>query len=303
MSSNLSDQDRKELFCQQMDEIFQKVDEALELQKQDKFSDAIKLLAPEVKSVDSLFQNGFLEETAESKYLSFDHRFGYMLYHFYENPQKKIRYAPYNYGKMYYAFGSILLDLQNVADARSALEKAMQWDPTNAEYALEHAETYKNDLEKFYELTKEIFRIAFLPKHMSRLYRNFGFYFVERELWDVAIQCFSLAYNYDHGDYSTKIIDSELRYIYEKSNRTETIHMNFDNLEKYAQEYDFPYGPASDVVLFAYHQGKMRMDSEEYEDAKFLLTIANDLAYDDEIKEMLDKVNSHIEQSADSKKN
>ncbi len=293
MSCDLEMRERYEHFQRCMEDVCRKIEEAESLHKQEKFKEAIQILAPAVKPIDEMLQDGFFGEKESYKYLSFDSPFGNMLYHYYERPQKEIRYAPYNYGKMYYVFGSLLVDLRNFTGARIALEKAMKWDPTNAEYALEHAETYKmeGNLNRFLELTKKAFRIAFLPENMSRLYRNLGYYFVEKELWDVAIECFSLAYNYDHGECSTKIIDSELRYIYDKSNRTATIHLNYDNLEKYAQQYDFPYGPDSDIVLFAYHQGRMRVESREYEDAKFLLTIANNLAQDDDVKKLLDKVN------------
>lgn len=292
MDSEAKKKDVTAKFHRHMDMIFKKVDVAQDLQKDKRYKDAVRLLAPEVKEVDELFQEGFLAETGECKFFSFDTPFGYMLYNFYERPQKEIRYAPYNYGRLYFAFGSILIDLQNIEGARKNLVKAMRWDPTNAEYVLEYAETYKRkgDFEKFLELTKDAFRFAYTRELLSRLYRNLGYYFVEKELWDVAIECFSLAYVYDDGEYSAMVIDNELRYIYDKSKRTETIHLNFDNLEKYAQQYDFPYGADGNVVLFAYHQGRMRFESKEYGDAKPWLKIAYNIALHDDAKKLLDEI-------------
>jgi len=277
-------------FEQKMDMIFKKVDVAQDLQGEGRFKDAVRLLAPEVKFVDALFEKGYLKEQDGDRLYSFETLYERMLYWFRKRLPKLTRQAPYNFGKLYFAFGSILIDLHNIEGAKAALEKALRWNPSSAYYVLEYAETFKmtGDLEKFYELSREAFKTAYLPAQVARCYRNLGYYFVERELWDVAIQCFSASLCFDRGEKSEKIVNSELNYIYSKTG--EKIALGYDNLKTYAEQYGFPRGPDRDVVNFAYFQGKERFKDKEYDEAEYLISIAYDLVPFDEAKEMLDKI-------------
>ena len=88
----------------------------------------------------------------------------------------------------------ILIDLQRPKDAEAALAKAMHWNPACAQIAFERAETCKlqGDMEGFFRLTLDTFKYAFSPKQVARYFRNLGFYFTEKGLWEESVACHTL---------------------------------------------------------------------------------------------------------------
>ena len=109
-------------------------------------------------------------------------------------------------------YGSQLVELNRIPEAQEALKKGLRWDPICFRMMSEYIETYKmsGDLEQFYILTKEAFKIAFRSTDLARCYRNLGYYFVEKKLWSEAISCNLLSLEYDN---EAKAAQSELYYI------------------------------------------------------------------------------------------
>ena len=70
------------------------------------------------------------------------------------------------------------------------------------------------DLNNFFRLTVDAFKIAFRPQHVARCYRNLGYYFVEKELYSEAIACYLLSLQFEKDALQ---VQSELYYINSKT--------------------------------------------------------------------------------------
>lgn len=279
--------DFSKAFRQDMNMHFQKVREALKLKMEGEFDEAMKILEPEVKVMEEFHEHGFFKNDSVSEYYIFDNLYEEILFHFRAKPERTVRESDFDYGEMFFAYGNILIDLQRIEEAQIALQKAKRWKPCNANFSLEYAETFKikGEMDKFLEETKHAFAIAYEPSVVGRCYRNLGYYFIEKELWQEAIECYSASLLYDKESENAR---QELGYIYSKTG--EEITLSTEHLKEYSEKYGFPLGADRDVVLLAYHQGVKFYEEKDFATARFLLEIAYNLVHDDEIKELLDKI-------------
>ena len=83
---------------------------------------------------------------------------------------------------------------------------------------------------RFFELTKDAFKIAYRPASVARCFRNLGYYYTEKKLWDYAAACFFMSMNYEPND---KNAQSELYYIKQMAGR-EIDLPEFDEFEQFA---------------------------------------------------------------------
>lgn len=72
-------------------------------------------------------------------------------------------------------------------------------------------------LDKYMEATRRAFDVAYTKEEVARVFRNFGYYFIEKEKYQAAIGCYLLSLQYDR---ESKNAQSELYYIHQKTNGT-----------------------------------------------------------------------------------
>lgn len=250
------------------------------------FPKAINIMEALVKKVDNLYEAGMFREDAVSEYYCFNEFFEELLFRENHKSQKAIRRADIPFASIYFEYGSLLFEMKRYKDAQVVLEKAMRWNPCDSKIAFEHAETYKvlGDLDSFFELTKDIFKIAFSPENVARCYRNMGFFFVEKELWSEAKACFIMSLQFER---ESKNAQSELYYIDHVTNGV-VAQPTMDQLREYSAKYGFPVGADNDVLGLAYAYGKHFFEKKQYDGAKYFWTILYRLTDDEEIKRMLE---------------
>ena len=148
---------------------------------------------------------------------------------------------------------------------------AVHWNPTNAKIAFEHAETSKmlGDMDTFYKLTKNIFRISFRPDDLAHCYRNLGFYFVEKELWREAMGCYLLSLQYDR---ESKNAMSELYYIHDKTGN-KIKEPTLVELKALAEQHGFPMGADKDILGLSYAYGKHFAEQKDFAAARYFWQI------------------------------
>ena len=140
------------------------------------------------------------------------------------------------------------------------------------------------EYETFYALTKEAFKMAFRPASVARCYRNLGYYFVEKALYPVAVACYLLSMRFQP---ESKQVQSELYYINQKADRP-IPEPTLEEIEKYAEQYDFPLVADEDIVGLSYTYGKHYYEEHRKDAAQYYLTIAYNLTDMESAKQMLD---------------
>ena len=193
--------------------------------------------------------------------------------------------------RLYAMYGSILLEQGKLDEAEEALAIAMDWNPMSAAIAFEYAEVFKQkkDWEKFKELTTAVFPIAYKRKEIAHCYRNLGYYFVEKQMWDEAVGCYLLSMSFAdaEGRYQAEL---ELKYIHEET-EGQAQRPSIGALRSYGDKYGFPVGPDAKIIETAMQYGKSMLANKKYEHANYFLDIAYKLTESKELKELLDGIN------------
>lgn len=116
---------------------------------------------------------------------------------------------------VYYALGTIEVEKKNILKARDYLRKAIEWNPVYIAAFFEYAETFKieGNIETFYTITKNTYDKIFLPGDLARYYRNLGFYFIEKENYNLATYLFLHSLSFEDTD----MAKSEIMYIKQKT--------------------------------------------------------------------------------------
>jgi tetratricopeptide (TPR) repeat protein len=144
----------------------------------------------------------------------------------------------------------------------------------------------KNDWKNFLEINKSCLKYAYSNKSIARCYRNFGYYYIEEEKYDIAIALFFLSINYDQ---EARVAHSELFYI---SNKTglEINPPNYQKIIKLLEENDIQVGANRLILSIAYSIGCEAQKNGQNEMAKYFYSIVFDLTNDEEIKKIIEKL-------------
>lgn len=249
------------------------------------YEKAKELIEELVNKLESLTIN---KKDAVGEYFNFNEAMEEILFrHFYKSG-KEVRHTSIPYSIIYLQYGSLLLELGKIKESREALKKAISWNPINLNTTFEYIETFKatGEFEKFAELTREAFKHAFRSKDVAHCYRNMGYYFIEKELYKVAVGCYLLSMNYDKDNQNAK---GELFYIENKTG-TKIKEPTMEEIKEYSKKYMFPLGANEEVISIAYNYGKHFAEEGQEEPAKYFMLIIYELTQDENIKKIIDNI-------------
>ena len=246
------------------------------------YDKALQMTEALVKKAESL--NAFQDDQV-SQYFVFDEVFEEVLYDHRYKPTRDLRNAPFPYTEMYAIYGSLLVELGRLEDARAVLQKGLRWNPMNFYIMSEYVETFKmeGDMDTFREKTMEAFRIAIHAPQVARCFRNLGYYYVEKKLYSVAMAAYFLSMRFEKD---SKQVQSELFYINQVAGVIKP--PSYEEAEKYAKKHGFPMDADSEVLGLAYTYGKHYMEEGKSEPARYFLGILYELTRDDDVKRMID---------------
>lgn len=241
-----------------------------------------------VNAVDKIEQMDMYHDDAVSEYHTFNTPIEELLYVHRNKPEKDIRQAPEPLSALYLTLGSLLFELHEYDEAKIALEKAMRWNPMDADIAFEHAELFKvqGDMEGFYKHTMQVFSFAYQAKHIARCYRNLGYYFVERKMWQMAAGCYLAS---THFEQDSKQAQSELWYIQQQAGSEFTLPTS-EEIKEYFRQYNIPLGADDDVIGIALAFGQQSKEQGQYDYARYFYGIAYELTGIDDFKNILDDI-------------
>ena len=261
------------------------LDEVHFKQHEKKFDEALILLEGLIRKFED---SGMFTDDQVSEYHCFNEFFEEALYRFIAKPEKELRKATYPMAEVYLLEGSLLVDLKRPAEAEKALATAMRWNPADVRIAFERAETCKlrGDMDGFFRLSRDAFRYAFRPDQVARCYRNLGFWFVEKELWEEAVACFTMSLQFEP---ESSMAMSEMYYIQQKAGKV-IPPPDMDRFREICEEYGFPLGADPDVLGLSFNYGKQFAEDGNTEAARYCWLITYELTDDEDIKKLLEEL-------------
>ena len=270
-------------------EINEILTQAVDLCQQEQAEDAAQKLKAEIEKLEGLN----LYSDGQADYYDFNTLMEMVMFQN-QHPQVKVADVEEPLNRLYAMYGSVLLELGQLDEAEEALAIAMDWNPMSADIAFEHAEIFKQrkDWEQFKELTTAIFPIAYKRREIAHAYRNLGYYFVEKQLWDEAVGCYLLSMSFADAEGRFQA-ETELKYIHDETEGTAQ-RPSIGALASYGRKYQFPIGPDGKIIEVAMQYGKTMLANKKYEHAVYFLDIAYKLTENRELKDLLDKINAQI---------
>ena len=268
-----------------IDEVINKVQILVE---EKNFERALSLIESLAHDLEGLVAKGICRDDSTSEYRCFSNLFEMMLYIEQRKPRRELRIPYYPIGFVFLTYGSILIDLKDLERARTALDKAIFWAPTDATYVFEYAETFKveGNMDEYLKSTMRAYDIIYSPLCLARFYRNLGYYFIERKLWNEAIACYGISLSYEPE--SPKAFQ-ELNYIVQETGKA-IEWPSREDAEKICEENHIPYGPSKNVINVAMSYGMSHIKENDPETAKYFLEIAYSLVKDPRIKVTIDSL-------------
>lgn len=254
-------------------------------QHEKKYEEALALIEGLIGKFE---ETNLFSDDQVSEYHCFNEFFEEALYEYHAEPSKELRRATYPLDVIYTQYGSLLVDLNRPKDAEAALNKALRWNPADAQIMFERAETRKlqGDMYGFFQMSLDAFKYAFRPKQVARCFRNLGFYFTEKELWEESVACHTMSLQFDK---ESNLAMSELYYIQQKAGKV-IQPPKMDRFREISEQYGFPVGADKDVLGLSYNYGKHFAEQGSTAAARYCWEITYGLTDDEEIKEMLDKL-------------
>lgn len=239
--------------------------------------------------MDSLIQfcEDFLEADKESDYFSFKNMFQALLYQHYFKPEKKFKPTPYDFSDMYIIRGYLYMQEHNIKAAIEALKKAVRCNPVNLYAYFQLAEAYKltGDFDEYLNLTIQALSFATTKAQIARCYRNMGFYFIEKESYDDAVNMYHLSSDFEHHE----AVASELFYISQKTGKAIERPDQEDVMRTIAQ-FGIQVGASEPVLGIAAALGKKAYEDKQFDMARYCLGMVYELSEDSEAKEMLNSI-------------
>lgn len=242
-------------------------------------------LAHSEKLVAQVEESTLFENDSVSEYFVFDNLFEEILYDYYHEPEKALKRPTIPYNEIYYTHGNILFELHRVTEAREYLKKALRWNPASCVIAFEYIETFKAEgrLDAFYVLSIQQFKYAFRAKDVARCYRNLGYFYIEREKYDVAAACYVMSLFYDEGN---PIAEKEMTYIKMKAGDDFEVP-DLDQISKFEEAYGIPASADPEVIGLVSAYAQKANEEKEIEFLVYFLDILCDLTKDEEYIEIL----------------
>ncbi len=249
------------------------------------FNKALKLLEDLVFELD---ENQPYRDDEVSEYYNFEEYFEEVLFKELNNPEKEIRRVPVPYTRIYNMYGYTLYELDNFDEAKKCLEIGLGWNPVSFKLMSEYIEILKikGDLENFFKLTINSFKIAFRPQNVARCFRNLGYYFAEKELYSETKAAYIMSLQFERNSEQAL---KELYYIDEKTNH-KLEKPPIEKFKEYSEQYGFPIGVDLNVLNLAYQCGIKSLENKNPDGARYFFSILYDLTHDPEIKAALDKL-------------
>lgn len=223
-----------------------------------------------------------------SEYHCFRNIFEEILYKEMFKPERTVRQMSEDFGRLYFIYGTLLFELKRFDEASAALNKAIRINPINVEAMFELAEISKvnGDWDSYLEQSKKCLPVVYSGGNLGRCYRNIGFYYIEKQKYDVATVLYYISM---HFDSQSNMAQSELLYIQQMTGKP-TPPPSDDDVQKVFKNNNIQPGANEMVLGIAAALGRSAKEQGHYDAARFFFSILYDLTYDDEVKKWIEEL-------------
>jgi tetratricopeptide (TPR) repeat protein len=225
-------------------------------------------------------------EDKNSVFQAFREPFERILYDYKFKPGKRIRPNQDINMQALFFYAYLLVEKKDFDAALEVLNRGLKYNPVDVHFLFEAAEIYKihKDWPKFRSLTDRCHDFSFRPDDVARVYRNYGYMFVEREELDAAICCYATSRLFcDHEK-----AQSELFYISERLKKSIDLEMYMQKGDKILSKYGIAFGPSQDVLGLSYTVGKQCEEEGNTKEAIYYFSIFAGLTRDNEVLKKVD---------------
>ncbi len=196
-------------------------------------------------------------EDEQNTYFCFNSYLELMLYVDKYNPKKPNKAPKTNMAFLYYILGYIDVENKDYDNASKNLSESLKWNPVDLTVLFEKAEIYKStgDLERFKAEIDKIYPLITSRWFLARYYREIGFYYIEKNVYDVANAIYSMALDFSFTEYEKNKAINELMYIAQQEKR-EPKKNTIDEIKMLCENYNVPtfYNKRTVGVILHEHQ-------------------------------------------------
>lgn len=224
-------------------------------------------------------------EDEQNTYMCFNSYLELMLYVDKYKPNKPNIAPKTNMAFLYYILGYIDVENKDYENALKNLSESLKWNPVDLTVLFEKAEIYKStgDLERFKAEIDKIYPLITSRWFLARYYREVGFYYIEKKVYDVANAIYSMALDFSLTEYDKNKAINELMYIAQQEKR-EPKKNTIDEIKVLCENYNVPtfYNKRTVGVILHEHQRLLERDgkSEQVKElSRILFEITNEYEY------------------------
>jgi len=262
------------------------LEEARQAAARRRLDDALEMLAALEKRVDGLF-----DEDEEARYFYFANPLEEAICDRVYPSEKTRRRAPIDYPLLYFTVGAVQLEARRPREAKAALNKALAFNPVDAETLCKIADVARRerDFVGYLKATTQALRFSYRRRDLARCYRNLGSFYVDVQRYDVATAAFYFSLTFDESQDARR----ELKFIESKTRRPAKAPP-FEKLRKIFDAERIPVGPSAETVEAARELAVRARDAGDFALALRCFDVIWRLADDAEAKAEFDALNARL---------
>ncbi|MBR5243442.1 MAG: hypothetical protein IKW13_04335 [Thermoguttaceae bacterium] len=260
--------------------------EARQTAAQRRLDDALEKLAALEGRVAGLF-----DEDDEARYFYFANPLEEAIYARACPSEKTRRRAPIDYPLLYFTIGAVQLEARRPREAKAALNKALTFNPVDAETLCKIADVARRerDFVGYLKATTQALRFSYRRRELARCYRNLGAFYLDVQRYDVATAAFHFSLAFDESQDARR----ELKTI-ETQTRRPAKAPPFEKLQKIFDAEGIPVGPSEETVEAARELAVRAREAGDFALAFRCFDVVWRLAGDAEAKAAFDALNVRV---------
>lgn len=262
------------------------LDEARQAAAKRRLDDSLELLAALESRVAGLF-----DEDDETRYFYFANPLEEAICDRVYPSEKTRRRAPIDYPLLYFTIGAVRLEARRPREAKAALNKALAFNPVDAETLCKIADVARRerDFVGYLKATTQALRFSYRRRDLARCYRNLGTFYLDVQRYDVATAALCFSLTFDESSEARR----ELKFVEEKTRRPAKAPP-FEKLQKIFDAEGIPVGPSEDAVEAARELAVRARDAGDFALALRCFDVVWRLARDAAAKTEFDALNARL---------